>query len=244
MKDYSRYTYVASCVFTRDYPELSFHIQDYLRRRFGIETMRCCVEKYKVSAFERQMRPEVAPKWKALTHFHPVNDGDTMVSVCHNCTSIFQEQHPGVRTISLWELILEDDAFPYPDYGGEAMTVQDCWRQRDNRSEQDAVRELMHRMNIQIVELPDNHERTMFCGVSTLRPQPPRNPILVPERYGRQCPPTFFQPHTEEEQIAAMREYCRRFETAKVVTFCHYCNEGILAGGKEGLHLAQLLFKM
>ena len=29
-----KYRYIASCVFTRDYPELSLRIQDYLKERF------------------------------------------------------------------------------------------------------------------------------------------------------------------------------------------------------------------
>ena len=32
--------YIASCVFTRDYPELSLRIQDYLKQRFEIEIIR------------------------------------------------------------------------------------------------------------------------------------------------------------------------------------------------------------
>ena len=47
-----KYRYIASCVFTRDYPELSLRIQDYLKERFGMEIIRCCAEKYKVRQFE------------------------------------------------------------------------------------------------------------------------------------------------------------------------------------------------
>ena len=50
-----KYRYIASCVFTRDYPELSLRIQDYLKERFGMEIIRCCAEKYKVRQFEEVM---------------------------------------------------------------------------------------------------------------------------------------------------------------------------------------------
>ena len=46
------FRYIASCVFTRDYPELSLRIQDYLKQRFEIEIIRCCADKYKVKQFE------------------------------------------------------------------------------------------------------------------------------------------------------------------------------------------------
>ena len=52
-----KYRYIASCVFTRDYPELSLRIQDYLKERFGMEIIRCCAEKYKVRQFEEVMAP-------------------------------------------------------------------------------------------------------------------------------------------------------------------------------------------
>jgi hypothetical protein len=36
-----KYRYIASCVFTSDYPELSLRIQDYLKERFGMEINYC-----------------------------------------------------------------------------------------------------------------------------------------------------------------------------------------------------------
>ena len=41
------------------------------------------------------------------------------------------------------------------DYGCERMTIQDCWRQYDNQAEQAAVRELLRRMNIEVVEMAE-----------------------------------------------------------------------------------------
>ncbi len=38
--------YIASCVFTRSFPELSFAVQKYVRGLGGIEIVRCCVPKY------------------------------------------------------------------------------------------------------------------------------------------------------------------------------------------------------
>ena len=40
-----------------------------------------------------------------------------------------------------------------------------------------------------------------------------------------------------------MQAYCRRYQTDIVVCYCHYCLEGLLLGGKDGRHLAQLLFQ-
>ena len=165
-----------------------------------------------------------------------------MVSICHNCSAIFEEQHPEVKRQSIWELILEDGDFPFPDYHGEKIAVQDCWRSKENRAEQDAVRELMHRMNIDVVELPENHEETKFCGYSLYQPQPPRNPKLAPKRF-HEGAQGLFQEHTEEEKKNLMEEYCRGIPTEKVAAYCHYCIRGLNLGGKQGIHLARLLFE-
>ena len=46
--------YVASCVFTEEYPALSKKICDYMREK-SVPIIRCCVDKYKVTEFEERM---------------------------------------------------------------------------------------------------------------------------------------------------------------------------------------------
>ena len=141
----------------------------------------------------------------------------------------------------MWELLDEDETFELPDYHGEAMYVQDCWRARDRVKEQDAVRSLMKKMNIQILEHSSNRENTQFCGVSLLRPAPPRNLRLAPERFVLGAKGKF-EPHTPEEQKRLMEDYAADFKGRKVVTYCHYCYEGLKLGGADVCHLAQLMF--
>lgn len=234
--------FVASCVFTEEYPELSRKVQAYVRETFKLPIIRCCVASYKVSEFENRMPDWYRGEWSEIPHYEKFPAGSTMVSLCHNCSAIFEERHPEIQRESLWELILEDENFRCPDYGGEKITVQDCWRQKENRAEQNAVRELLRRMNFQIVELEENFERTNFCGYSLYQPQPPRNPKLAPKRflYGAQG---LFQEHSQEEKVRLMREYCAKIPTEKVAAYCHYCVRGLNLGGKIGLHLARLLFE-
>ena len=236
------FRYIASCVFTRDYPELSLRIQDYLKQRFEIEIIRCCADKYKVKQFEDVMAPSVCERWKAMPHYIPFEPDTTMISICHNCSAVFQESHPDVKVLSLWEFILQYDAdFLYPDYGGERMTIQDCWRQYDNCAEQDAVRELLRRMNIEVVEMAENREHTRFCGTSLYRPAPPRNLKMAPKRFVEDAE-GMFVPHTEEEQKQLMKEHCRQYQTEHVVAYCHYCTEGLRLAGQPNYHIAELLF--
>ena len=234
--------YIASCVFTSQFPELSMKIQKYVRDRFGHEIVRCCVPKYKIREFEEKM-PEGTPRdcWHDLPDSGQSTKGDQVYSLCHNCNNILEEMHPEVQVHSLWELLDSDDAFPLSDYHGMKMTVQDCWRSKDRKEEQDAVRSLLKKMNIEIVELGKNRDLTDFCGASLYRAQPPRNPKLAPKHYVEGAAGKFV-PHTPQEQEEIMRQYCGQFLTDKVVCYCHYCLEGLKMGGSDAVHLAQLLF--
>ena len=233
--------YIASCVFTSQFPELSLRIQDYVRERFGLAVVRCCVPSYKLREFEGKM-PEgrLRESWSSLPDSGAFTEGDRVWSLCHNCNNIIEEMHPGVRAASLWELIDSDPEFVFPDHRGERAYVQDCWRSRDRRGEQDAVRSLLSRMNIEILETEENRERTEFCGASLYRAQPPRNPRLAPKHYVDGAAGKFL-PHTPEEQKSLMRDCCRRFGGERVVCYCHYCLEGLRMGGADAVHLAQML---
>lgn len=239
--NYSDYVYIASCVFTRHFPKLSFRIQGYLKERFNMPVVRCCTLAYKVKQYEELIPECERDNWKSLTHSRRFYPGDKVVSICHNCTAVIEETQPDVEMLSLWELILEDKDLKYPDYHGERMTLQDCWRTRGHHKEQETVRELLRRMNVDFIELDDNRDKTTFCGNSLYRPAPPRNLKMAPKRFVENAK-GMFVPHALEEQKAIMQEYCKRFTTEKVITYCHYCSEGIKLGGKSEEHLASLLF--
>lgn len=234
--------YIASCLFTARFPDISLKVQNYIESRSDIEIVRCCIPNFRVKQnTDRIPDNTVREVWKALPDSAELRPGDTVYSICHNCTNIADEQHPGIHVVSLWELIDGDERFVFPDYGGMQVTVQDCWRTRERAAEQEAVRSLLRKMNIRYVELPENRGQTEFCGSTLYREQPAKNPAFAPKHYFEQAAGKF-QPHTKEEQIAIMHDYCKGFTTDTVVCYCHYCLEGLLEGGADGRHLAHLLF--
>ena len=138
--------YIASCVFTSQFPELSSRIQSYIRKRFEMDIVRCCVPVYKIRDFEERM-PEGSfrERWASLPDSADFKPGDEIYSLCHNCNNIIEEMHPGVKVQSLWELLDSDAGLQLPDHEGLTVTVQDCWRSRDRKEEQAAVRSLLRR---------------------------------------------------------------------------------------------------
>ena len=234
--------YIASCVFTARNPDLSNTIQEYMASFHNIQTVRCCVPGWKEKLYEDKMpKGRLAEKWRGLPQSRVFAPDDAIWSLCPNCMNIAEEWRKVRQVHSLWEWIDADENFCFPDYSGMRVTVQDCWRMRDRPATHSAVRSLLSKMNIEYLELPVNREKADFCGKSLYRPQVARNPELAPIHYGEQAKGLFLE-HTKEEQIQLMKEYCRRYKTDTVVCCCHYCLEGLLAGGVNGIHLAELLF--
>ena len=234
--------FISGCVFTAKFPELSRKIREYVTARGDMTVLRCCTPNWKVQIYEDKMpEGELREEWKALPHTAAFAPGDETWSLCFNCSNIIEESHPVVKVHSLWELIDQDESFPLPDHSGMKVTLQDCWRARERSEVQAAVRSLLRKMNIEFVEAEKNHEETDFCGSSLYRPQVARNALLAPKHYVQGAEGKFL-PHTEEEQIQLMKEYCSHYQTETVVCYCHYCLEGLLQGGADGRHIAQLIF--
>lgn len=236
--------YIASCGFTSRYPKLSKKVQDYVSSSYSDMLMvRCCVPGWREKEYENSMpRGLLADAWRKLPQSHMFVAEDEIWSLCPNCLNISEEWRGIDRVHSLLELIDQDDSFPFPDYSGLTVTLQDCWRMRERTETHNAVRNLLRKMKIDFLEIPNNRERADFCGTSLFRPQVARNPELAPRHYKDEAK-GLFQPHSEEEQVRIMSEYCRLYQTKTVVCYCHNCKEGLVAGGMDGRNIVELLFR-
>ena len=85
--------YIASCVFTSRFPDLSIRICNYVEKRFGLKIIRCCVPKYKLREFTEKM-PEgtFRERWAALPDCAPFQTDDEVYSLCHNCSNIIERR--------------------------------------------------------------------------------------------------------------------------------------------------------
>lgn len=234
--------YIASCMFTAKLPTISLKIQDYINTKPDIKLVRCCIPNYKVNFNTNRISNSIVQNaWMQLPVSATFQPNDTVISVCHNCTNIVDEWR-GAKVLSLWEMIDQDPSFSFPNYNGLEVTVQDCWRTRERREEQDAVRGLLRKMNIRYVEARKNHEETDFCGSTLYREQPEKNSKLAPKHYVEEAAGKFIT-HSTEDQIKIMKTYCGQYRTNTVVCYCHYCLEGLLQGNIDGRHIAELLFQ-
>ena len=190
-------------------------LKEYLGERFGVVSCGCC----------------------SVDHVLP-QAGDTALYQCPTCGLILAESSHAGSVRSVYELLLEDDRFPWPDLDGEEMTVQDCWRSRKNRGFLDAVRACLKKMNVRAVELENNYERADFCGPALYRGPNERYPRLAPKSLVDEWT---YPKLSEEEQRAKVLEHARCWTTEKILVTCCGCAQGVEMAGRTPVHLLDLV---
>lgn len=93
------------------------------------------------------------------------NEKTVMINCCPGCSHKFETLGSDITTVSLWKILL-DTEFPFPDYHGEKMSIQDaCHARNRNSSEmQESARALCERMNINIIEPTHTRDGARCCG--------------------------------------------------------------------------------
>lgn len=166
----------------------------------------------------RRAYPHVAPHNICCRHDPCLPAGSTIINVCAGCDRRFGSLYEGISTVSLWELLDAAEDFPFPDYGGARMSIHDPCPVRERPAVHQAVRNLLRKMNISVVETERHGSASVCCGDSF-------HGILPPE-----------------EVRQKMRERAGSMPCEDVVVYCVSCIKAIHIGGKTPRHLADLLF--
>ena len=212
--------YFPSCKFTQMKPETSEKIKRFMETE-GVRVVGCC-----------------RPGHKALSGWN-----DIAITVCETCSIIIGENRPAAKVISLYEWIDGLAGFPFPDYKGERITLQDCYRAKAKAAEKEAVRNVLRKMNMEVVELSGTEDELRFDGKFLFSPISAGNLALAPRRFAEIQKD--ITEKTAEEADAWLKEYCRRFQTKRVACYCNSCFAGLEQGlpeGKAAVHVAELLF--
>ena len=210
--------FLPSCKVKKQFGNASTKLKDYLEQTQSVETVGCC-----------------------KVFCNKTTKDDTAVVICNNCAAIMEESSLVSNIEFVWKIIDHDENFDFPDYHGERMTIQDCWRAYEKRNVQDAIRSLMRKMNIDVVELKENYEQTKFCGADLLEECTDIERKFAPRRYVLEGA-DMYHPIPKEDEDNWLKNYCRQIETEKVVCYCMACLDGIKRGGKQAVHLIELLF--
>jgi hypothetical protein len=208
--------YIPGCDVRRRHPEEVRKMEAWMNAH-GIETAACC---RKDLSFLR--------------------DGDMLIENCTLCELMLKERVPHITFISLYEYLDTAD-FAWPDFHGCRIVLQDCRRVQNRKALHEAVRSIMRKMNIRIIETEENREKSLYCGV--WYNNPPAEDCV------RLAPLTFEKLEAErellsaEEQKAKMEAWVKRYGNEKAAVYCNGCEKGLLLGGIKPLHMIELITK-
>jgi Fe-S oxidoreductase len=172
----------------------------------------------KMSGFLKAAHGAAVEHYLCCRHEPGLALGTRIVNVCPGCDRRFRELYPGITTISAWQILAADDSFPFPDYGGAAMSILDACPTRNEDRVHEAIRTLLLRMNIRVVEPRQTRTNGICCGDSL---------------YG-EIP--------VEDVMDWMRRRAADMPAEDVVVYCVSCVKAMHIGGKKPRYLVDLLF--
>lgn len=172
----------------------------------------------KMEKLLRELFPSIGSHRICCHHNPQLPGGTEVVNVCAGCDRRFRELYVATSTVSFWEVLAESRDFTFPDYGGRRMSILDACPTRDQPRVHDAVRRLLQRMNVELVE--------------------PRQTRAA----GRCCGDSYYGTLPVDQVKKKMRQRAAEMPAAEVVVYCVSCIKAMHIGGKHPRYLVDLLF--
>ncbi|TCL62332.1 cysteine-rich protein [Hydrogenispora ethanolica] len=144
--------------------------------------------------------------------------GTRVINTCAGCDRRYRELYDGVSTISLWEILAESESFPFPDYHGQTMAIHDACPTRGEERVHRAVRKLLEKMKITVLEPENTRDRATCCGDS------------------------FYGALPVEQVKEQMKKRAREMPAEDVAVYCLSCVKAMHIGGKKTHYLLDLLW--
>ena len=141
-----------------------------------------------------------------------------VINICPGCDKRFGNDYPHSTTLSLWEILAGSDFFPFPDYGGRMMSVLDACPTREKVVVHQAIRTLLRKMNIRVIEPEKTGTRSVCCGDS------------------------FFGVIPVNQVKEQMKKRAAEMPAEEVAVYCISCVKSMHIGGKKPRYLVDLLF--
>jgi Fe-S oxidoreductase len=184
----------------------------------------CALMLYKPDLAERIhgiLTASVGPVDMLLTccrHVPPLAPGTEVINICPGCDRRYRENYADASTVSLWELLVEEPLIALPDYGGREMTIIDACPTRGETRVHDAVRELVRRMNISLVEPANTRTKSTCCG------------------------DIFWGTVSTDRVVSEMKKKAAEMPADDVIVYCVSCAKAMFVGGKRPRYMVDLLF--
>ncbi len=151
-------------------------------------------------------------------HDPQLKEKTEIINICPGCDKRFRNDYTNSSTISLWEIIAQSDFFDLPNYQGKQMTIIDACPTRDQERVHNAIRTVLGKMNIVVVEPKNTRSKSICCGDS------------------------FYGVIPVEKVKEQMVKRASEMPLDDVVVYCVSCIKSIHIGGKKPKYLVDLLF--
>jgi len=195
-RDKEKLFFAPGCAFMLYKPELADRIHQFLNTALGdVDLLLTCCQ-----------------------HNPNLPENSKVINVCPGCDKRFSKDYEGVTTVSLWEVINENDFLSYPDYEGRKMSIIDACPTREVSIVQNSIRALLKKMNINLVEPQNTRKESTCCG---------------DVYYGA-------MPTLRVKEL--MIEKALEMPVNDIVVHCVSCVMAVCNGGKNPRYLADLLF--
>ncbi len=191
-----KYLYAPGCALMSYKPHQAEMLKKYVTDKFGpMDTLlSCCFNK-----------PELEP--------------DTcIITPCVTCAEKYTKLYPDCSSILFLTVLAESEDFPFPDYGGISMSIQDTCAAKTNPEALTTVRRLLERMNINLIEPEKTGKKAKCCGQ------------------------IFYGKLPTEKVEALMKARADEMPCEDVVVYCASCIMSMTVGGKRPRYILDLLF--
>lgn len=143
--------------------------------------------------------------------------GATIINNCAGCDRRFRSLYEGIRTISLWEVLDSIRNLPLPDHTGLTVSVHDSCSFRPKPQVHAAVRSILRKMKIEIIESTYSGTKSICCGDN-------------------------FYPRLSIEKVTELqKKRASQMPCQDVVVYCVSCIKSMAIGGKTPHHLVDLV---
>lgn len=152
-------------------------------------------------------------------HHNPrLPEGATIINNCAGCDRRFRSAYKGIQTITYWEILDAQKELKLPDHAGLTVSVHDSCAFRQKPQVHAAVRSILKKMNIEIVESEFSGGKSICCG---------------------DC----LYLHVPDEEVAQFQKRrAAQMPCDDVVVYCIGCVRSMTVGGKNAHYLPDLLF--
>lgn len=190
------YIYAPGCALMLYKPQLAEKLKSYIEEAYGtMDTLLTCCFK------SQALQPDTC-----------------IVTPCSTCDKRYKNLYKDCSTVYFLDVLANSDTFPFPDYGGQEMSIQDTCSGRTDDLYMNAIRKLLTRMNIRLVEAERSGKRGKCCGQ------------------------VFYGKLPVEQVEEKMRARAQEMPKEDVVVYCSSCIQSMSVGGKRPRFIIDLLF--